>query len=60
VPSVFFVVCLELLRAFFEGRGVALQMRENFTGEMKRAGDQDRIWPARTRSSASPTEGVME
>jgi len=32
------------LRAFFEGRGFAAQVRENFAGEMKRARDQNRIW----------------
>jgi hypothetical protein len=31
------------LRAFFEGGGFATQVRQNFTGEMQRAGDQNRI-----------------
>src|SRR5438270_13324946 len=32
------------LCAFFECCGFALQMGKNFAGEMKRPGDQDRIW----------------
>src|SRR5438876_10050182 len=32
------------LRAFFECRGFAAQVGENFAGEMKRARDQNRIW----------------
>ena len=31
------------LRAFFEGGWFAAKVRENFAGEMKRAGDQNRI-----------------
>ena len=33
-----------LLRAFFKRGWFAAQMRQNFAGEMQRAGDQDRIW----------------
>ena len=33
-----------LLDALFKGGGFAAQVRQNFAGEMQRAGDQDRIW----------------
>src|SRR6266478_2119750 len=50
------------LRAFFEGRGFAAQVRENFAGEMKRARDQNRIWLRackRQRIVSARSAGVM-
>src|SRR5262249_29623828 len=32
------------LRAFFEGSGLAAQMRENFAGKMERTSNQNWIW----------------
>jgi len=36
-------IAFHLLRTFFEGGGFTAQMGENFTREMERAGEQNRI-----------------
>ena len=59
VNFVSFVVIEGSLRAFFEGTWFTAEVSENFAGEMKRAGDQNRSW-FRTGEIERFTDGLSD